>query len=473
MGSRELSVMKGMSLLPPNPVATLYSMLRHPYVAREQLVAFQNKRLRRLVDHAYRNVAYYRRLFDRHRLKPNDIRTVEDLVAVPITSRSALQALPVEAMVAHGVDPGSLITRSSSGSSGRPLSVRRTWTEERLHGAFRLRGLRSLGLQASDRNCMVLRPQNEQPQDHQMIQQILAKFGIARQLVINAMQSPEDIVETLQKFRPAVVSGYPGVLARMTQTVNSEALRSLRLRFVYTGGEVLTPLMRQQIQGAFSVPIYDTYGSIEFNLLAWECQTTGEYHSCDDGLILEVLRAGVPVAEGERGEVVATDLHSFAMPLIRYRIGDVVTKGSQVCQCAQPFSTIRSIQGRMIDYFVLTDNRVVHPYEFGVLKIPWIRAFQVTQERVDFIVMKVVPFHKPSAQEMASLVQPVAKLLGPAVQFQVNLVSEIPLDANGKFRVYRSRIRSAYDEFEWPDEKAELPFTNEPISESHGKDGMD
>jgi phenylacetate-CoA ligase len=461
------SAMRGRSLSLSNAGSTLYSMLGHSHVGREQLVDFQNERLRRLVDHAYRYVPYYRGLFDRHGLKPQDIRTVEDLAAVPITSRSDMQALPVEDVVARHVKPGSLITRSSSGSTGRPFTVRRTWLEERVHGAFRLRALRSLGLRASDKHCIVMGQWNHQLRDHQLIQRILATFGIARQSVVNGLQAPEDIVQILQELRPGVISGYPGVLARIAQTVSGDKFRYPQLRFICTGGEVLTPLMRQQIQDGFSVPVYDTYGSIEFNLLAWECQTTGEYHSCDDGLIIELLRDGVPVADGERGEVVGTDLHSFAMPMIRYQLGDVATKGSQTCPCGQPFSTIRSIQGRMIDYFVLPGNRVVHPYEFGVIKVSWIREFQVTQESLNFIVMRVVPFHSPSTQEMAALVQPVIALLGSNVQFQVVFVTEIPMDANGKFRVYRSHIRSAYDGCEWPDQREKPPCVSEPMSESH------
>ncbi|GJL61068.1 MAG: coenzyme F390 synthetase [Nitrospirales bacterium] len=447
-------------MLASNPVSTLYSMLRHPHVRREQLVAFQNERVCRLVAHAYRHVAYYRGLFDRHGLKPQDIRTVEDLRAVPITSRSDLQALRVDEIIARNVDPGSLITRASSGSSGRPFIVRRTWLEERLHGAFRWRALHALGLRSSDKICYVMGNWNIQRQD-QLAKRILDTLGMARRKVIDAMQSPEDIVQALQKFRPTVLGGYPGVLARIAQTVNRNALRSLQLHFVNPGGEVLTPLMRQQIQDGFSAPVYETYGSIEFYLLAWECQTTGEYHTCDDGLIIEVLRDGAPAGEGERGELVGTDLHSFAMPLIRYQLGDVVTKGSQTCRCGQPFSTIRSIQGRMIDYFVLPGDRVVHPYELGIRKVPWIREFQVTQERLQFIMMKVVPFHTPSAQEMAALVQPVIGLLGSDVQFQVVLVDTIPREANGKFRVYRSHIRSAYDACAGPDQKMVSPIVND------------
>ena len=102
-------------------------MLRHPYVERAQLEAFQNNRLRRLVDHAYRHVSYYRELFDRHGLKPQDIRTVRDLAIVPITTRSVFQALAVEGVVSGQVRPGSLITRSSSGSSGRATKFVMSW----------------------------------------------------------------------------------------------------------------------------------------------------------------------------------------------------------------------------------------------------------------------------------------------------------------------------------------------------------
>jgi len=77
---------------------------------------------------------------------------------------------------------------------------------------------------------------------------------------------------------------------------------------------------------------------------------------------------------------------------------------------------------------------------------------------LDSIVMKVVPFHGPSTQEMSALVQPVVELLGPEVQFRVDLVPEIPMDTSGKFRVYRSRIRSAYDRIEWPDQREKVSF---------------
>ena len=435
-------------VFPWNPVSALYSILRHPHVGRDQLVAFQNARVRRLADHAYRHVPYYRELFERHGVKPQDIQTVEDLRIIPITSRDELQALPAEHIVARGVNPQDLIWRDTSGASGKPLRIRRTWGEERLHGALRLRALRMLGLRLHDMHCYVEGHPNQQRQDHQFVQRILAVFGIARQVFVDFLLPPEEIVSRLKMIRPDAVSAYPMVLARIAQLISKDELRALRLRFVGTGGEVLTTLMRQQIEEGFGAPVFDMYASHEFNLLAWPCRETGEFHTCDDGLVMEVLQGERPVNQGESGEVVGTDLHSFAMPLIRYRLGDMVTKGSSVCACGQPFSTIRNILGRMIDYFHLPDGRVVHPqHPWGARreKTPWIRQYQVTQERIDRIVLQIVPWYTPSAQELAALQEPAKAFLGSMVTLEVKLVPEIGLEPNGKFRVFRSLIDSPYD----------------------------
>ena len=168
-------------------------------------------------------------------------------------------------------------------------------------------------------------------------------------------------MRALKRIPPDALTGFPGVLVRIAQSLTEADRRVLRPRFVVAGGEVLTPVMRKQIRDAFRAPVFETYASHEFSLIASECQETGESHVCDDGMILEVIKDGRPAAPGERGEVVGTALHSFAMPFVRYRLGDVVTQSSGTCACGQPFSTIRTIQGRMIDYFPLPSGRLMHP----------------------------------------------------------------------------------------------------------------
>src|ERR1700730_1793834 len=168
-------------------LATLHGLWRHRHVAREDLVAFQNKRLQRLVTHAYGNVPYYRRLFDRHGLKPSDIQSVTDLSAMPITSKRDLQLLPLEDIVARGVDPQRLITRMTGGSSGEPLSVHRTWFETRLLQAFRLRAMHDFGLRLTDKVANVIMARPLDPRDHQFPLGLLRSLGLYRHKVLNCL----------------------------------------------------------------------------------------------------------------------------------------------------------------------------------------------------------------------------------------------------------------------------------------------
>jgi len=148
-------------------------------------------------------------------------------------------------------------------------------------------------------------------------------------------------------------------------------------------------------------------------------------------VIVEVMRDGRPAAAGEEGEVVVTNLHAYAMPFIRYRLADAVTRGSDQCACGQPFSTIRAIQGRMNDYFSLPDGRRMHPYRILERLLPeddiWIRQYQLLQDRPDRIVMQVVPSRPPTAELQARVARAISPLLGPGIEFQVRVVEAIPL----------------------------------------------
>jgi len=437
---------------PVGRLTALRSLLRHPQALREDIVAFQNERVRRLVAHAYHRVPYYRALFERNEIKPGDIRTVADLRFFPITGKSNLQPLPVDEVVTQGLDPARLVTHRTSGSSGEPFTIRRSWIEERLLGAFWLRALHQFGLRPRDRRVTVARVPTADPADHQMPQRIVQAVGLYRQKVVDCLLEPEKIVRALRRLRPDVLTGFPGVLSQIAPSVGDDERPLVRPRLMVVGGEVLTPLMRRQISDAFQAPLFETYGSHEFNLLAWQCKDTGEFHVCDDAIVLEVLKDGRPAAVGERGEVVATSLHSFAMPFIRYRLGDLVTRGAEACPCGQPFSVIGVVQGRMIDYFPLPDGRALHPYEIVSVVLrdaPWIRQYRLLQERMDRIVLQVVALTTPAAADVALLEEHVAKLVGRDVAFVVTLLPEITLEPAGKFRVSRSLVNSRYDGIDW------------------------
>jgi phenylacetate-CoA ligase len=252
----------------------------------------------------------------------------------------------------------------------------------------------------------------------------------------------------LRESRPDVLIGLAGMLDRLTGPELADAIAGVRPRLIIIGGEVATPAMRLRIREAFAAPLYETYGSHECPLIAWECRHSGDLHTCDDGVLVEVVQGERPAEPGERGEVILTNLHAYVMPFLRYRIGDLATR-ADACRCGLPFGSIGDIQGRMIDYFPLPDGRLLHPYEIVSRLVwgsgEWLKQYQLVQERRDRVVLYAVTDGPPSAERVEGIGRAVRPLLGPAVEFEVQLVERIPVDATGKLRPSRSLVHSEYD----------------------------
>jgi phenylacetate-CoA ligase len=425
-----------------------WQAVRHRQGARSEMTAFRDARLRRLIAHAYESVPYYRALLDRHGVRPDHVRTAADLARIPITTRRQLQTAPPESLLARGVDPARLIVHRTSGSSGEPLRVRRTWLEERLTSVFRLRALHEFGLRPTHRRARFVLPRPRDPHNWEGPQRIVRALGFHRKLMLDRRLPPSDLVARLAAIRPHAVTGTPGILVRLARALARERRGAVRPRLVVAGGDVLTPRLRMEIADGFGAPVFDMYGSYEMGTIAWECPRAGGFHVADDGVVLEVLRDGLPVEPGERGEVVVTQLHALAAPYIRYRLGDLAIRGETTCPCGAPFSSLVAVEGRVQDYLPLANGRLFLPTEIVALALeqatPWIAQHQVVQERTDHVVLRVVPLRPPPAGAVAALQAAVLERLGPGIRLDIALVPEIPLDASGKFQVARSRVETIY-----------------------------
>jgi phenylacetate-CoA ligase len=431
------------------------ALLRPRSLTREEVLAYQSRQLRRLVAHAYAEVPYYRELFDAHGVRPENVRGIADLPLIPVTTKSQLQRRSPADVVPRGIDPEKLRVTRTSGSTGEPAAIRRASVERLPARALRLAVLHDLGLRARD--CVAIL--RSRPSGKSFGLKIFNRLGLYHRQHIDCLQPPERIAHAIEACRPDVVMGFPTVLWRVAQVVRRNGWARHAPRFILTYGEVLTAPMRHDIAEAFSSPVRQTYPSVELGTVAWECISEGTYHTADAGLIVEVLKDGRAALPGERGVLVGTALHRFAMPFIRYQLGDVVTRGEEPCRCGRPFGSIASIQGRMVDYFLLPGGRFVHAYEVVKVLVQdvagWIRQYQLLQERPDHITLRIVPWTALSADQLATVHAAVGAILGGGVKLQVVVTSEIPLEASGKFRPSRSLVYSPYDGLEWSDSRVQ------------------
>ncbi|MFC1884915.1 phenylacetate--CoA ligase family protein [Thermodesulfobacteriota bacterium] len=430
---------------------TIGALPFHSSSTRERIAAFQTRKLRRIIRHAYNHVTYYRRLFDFAGLKPEDIRSTDDLTLLPVTSCKDFREHPPQHTLTSGLSPKNLVCHSTSGSTSSPFTIYRTPVEEHLINMFRIRAMKYLGVKVSDRLGQ-LKIMGLSGNKMNLLRSLRRGLRIYKDYLVDCFQPREKILEELRELKPDVLVGYPSFITHVSPFPEEIKFASIRPRLVITGGESLTPFSRKRLIDGFKAEIYDTYGANEFNLLAWECKETGFYHVCDDNIILEVLDNGKPVAAGGRGEVVATSLHAYAMPFIRYNLEDVATKGPEVCPCGLPFSTLRSIQGRIHDYFILPGGPI-HPNEITIPIVmnsgSWIDRYRIIQESEKKVKLYIKPLREAREDELEFIRNVALKKLGDRIDFRIEIVEELPFDPSGKFRISRSMVRSHLDGIEW------------------------
>ncbi len=162
--------------------------------------------------HAYENVAFYRELFDRRGVRPGQIRGVADIGRIPVVTKQDLRAAPVPSTVARGYDPARLLTAKTSGASGEPFEMRRTWLEQRLSHLFRLRAERQFGKRSGDRHAWLALENAPQAAHHKMLGKALQRLGFEHRLMLEVRDPAEVHLRRLRAFRPDILSGYPNAL---------------------------------------------------------------------------------------------------------------------------------------------------------------------------------------------------------------------------------------------------------------------
>jgi phenylacetate-CoA ligase len=422
----------GFGRLPAIPLA-LGVPVRPRHLAR-----WRDACLASLIRHACRNVPFVRASFRSVGLDAREIREVADLPLLPVTSKADLQEAGVAQVLARNVRVDRLLDRSTSGSTGERTLVKRTWFEERLLNSFRRRALRAYGLTPTERLAVLLFHRAEDPRDDQTLLRLAQRAGLFRKRVFDALADPL-VVRAVASFRPHVVVGMTSAIARVADDASSSTY-AIRPRFVVTGGELLTEPLRARI-AALGSPIYDIYGCNEVNIVAWQCPNGIDgYHVCDDAHIVEVLDAdGKAVPVGGWGEVVVTSLFSYAMPFVRFRLGDLAVRGPDGCACGAPFSTLLAVRGRTIDCFPLGDGKPLHPWEIlNAIKphMGWVKQFQLVQSSPGDIELRVLPRRTPAADELESMAAAARARLAGRARFAITLVATIATGPAGKSRLF-------------------------------------
>jgi phenylacetate-coenzyme A ligase PaaK-like adenylate-forming protein len=408
-------------------------------VGRGALEALQLRRLRALVRHAYDHVPFYRRHFDQAGFVPEQLRSLADLARVPIIDKYDLLEAGADAF-ADNVDRGRLYARHTSGTTGTPLAVCRTRAEEKMLSVFAHRRLHLLGARLTDRRAVIKSPEPGMAKRRQP-QPLHARLGINPRWGVDATRPREEIVARLRELRPDVISGWSQTIADVASILTDEDRRFIRPRLICPGGEVLSRRARSLISAGFRAPIVDRYAADEIQQMGDECHRGQRYHLIETYGLFEVLNGEHAARPSEGGELVLTGLFSWAMPFIRYRIGDWVTAGGVGCPCGADVLTLQRVDGRSADRFLLSDGRRIHPSTLDppwLAEVPWLGKYQLQQEAYDRIHVRLAPLGgmTPAPEAVVALERRLASDLSPRFAVRCELVDEIAHRPGGKSRPY-------------------------------------
>ncbi|MFC2162115.1 glycosyltransferase [Candidatus Altiarchaeota archaeon] len=421
---------------------------RSQWLGRDEIIEYQEERLRKLVEHAYFNVPFYRERMRGEGLQPKDIRNINDLKKMPLLTKQDVRGNLYRGLISNDYDHHKILKITTSGSTGEPFECYADKKQLEFRWAATKRSMEWAHYRFGDRQVRFWH-QTIGMKPIQIIKERLEAFLSNRMFIpVFDMTSSniEDTLERMRRFKPVLIDGYAEAFNLLAKFLKDKKVTGLGVKGIISSAQSLPADSRKVIEESFGCKVFDKYGSREFSGIAYECEAHDGHHIVAENYIVEVLNDGRPARPGEVGEVVITDLNNYVMPFIRYRIGDlaVAMDGRKECPCGRGLPRIGEIKGRVQSIIVGMDGQFIPgSFFYHVLKdyVATVRKYQIIQEdfgQISFSVVKGSRFTEQSFEKILSI---LGKQLGEGVNIQVKFVDNIKMVRTGKHMAVSSRLK--------------------------------
>ena len=404
------------------------SLASQAFLSKPALEEVQTARLRAMVRHSGQSVPFHASRFRQAGVSIGSLALEKEFRKIPIMTRADL-SLPQSELCSSSADANSLIEIRTSGTTGAPARVFISPEDKRWRQAVRGRASEALGIEQWFRTAHLLFNDRSLNRSRPLRDRV-AEWAVRRrsryQRPFYFTYSCSEILDELERYSPMVVEGTPAYLENLAQAAKST--KSLpRLEAVVSAVDLLDRSRRKRLERFYGCPVYDIYGSRDAGVMGWECPERSGLHMNIDTSFYEVVKDGREVSPGESGELLITSLTDFAMPLVRYRVGDVVRLGGDQCACGRGLPMLKMVEGRASDFLELGNGRSVSPHELlsAVQEVEGVPAFQMVAERSGTINVRLF-LRKQKASIGESVRTRLEELFGPEVRFDVSLVEETP-----------------------------------------------
>lgn len=413
----------------------------------KQLEEYQNKKLLQLIKHAYENVPYYHYLFKSLSLKPEDIKTKDDLIKLPILSKEIIRK-NWNLFISGNAEKKDLIIASTSGSSGNVFKYvvnRKVLSAQRANG---LRTWRYAGYEIGDKMATLggtsLLPQNIN---------IYKKFAFKafRDLLLSSYNLDSEKLKTfatkIEKYKPDFIRGYPSSISNLANYLIENNKNNIKLIAAMTTSETLTKKDRRIIGEAFDCDIIDQCGCYDGGESLCECKEHCGYHIAVERSIHEFLDENhEPISGCKVGNIILTDLWNYSMPFIRYDAGDMALTTDESCACGRGLPLVKSIIGRTIEQIILPNGDSIPGIVFSDIFekkeiADKIMDYQIIQEyfdKFDIFIVQNKGYNEEISRKIANFLE---GHMGIHLDIRFKFVDHIPRTKANKRKFIISRLK--------------------------------
>ena len=403
----------------------------------ERLEYLRTSRLKQVVGWHINNNPWFK---DRvGNIQPNAV-AVDKMGNLPITSRqdiiTAGEEFFAKKVPDHHGQPGSV---KSSGSTGEPVEIKATNITSMFLHALNAQEHRWHRRDPKDRLIVIKAGIFENKESPHYDTPLIRNTGPC--YALNIYTDIAEQAKIIAEFKPDSMVLYPSNLdALLDYWVEHDSIPTIK--HIKSIGETLSSRMRDKAMQVLHITVEDCYSSQELGSIANQCEM-GMYHTADPNLIVEILDENdKPVADGEQGRVVVTDLHNYASPMIRYDTGDWAVRGGD-CKCGRSWQTLTKVLGRTRNLMKFPDGRRYWPrvgmYEFNQLSFK-IRRYQIVQHTVTEIEYKVQVDEMLTDSQKQELITIAQAAMGTEFTITINDQTTLwPQAPNGKHEEFICR----------------------------------
>jgi phenylacetate-CoA ligase len=420
---------------------------------RQKILNLQNERLRLLVQHAYDEVPYYRRIFDERGLRPGDIKDGRDLARLPVLTKQFIRD-NFDEITAQCFPRKGRVKLATGGSTGQPLVF---YTTRRDHKdvciAARQRAFSGVGFELGDKTATI---RNIYPGESMIerLWRVPIQF-FRRDLPVDIRYVSPDSARQIEAFQPRFITGYPSAIEKLARLLQTRGKSRIVPAAIITGAEQLYDHQRDLFRKIFGCDTYSFYGAREAHLIAFECFEHSGHHMAAENVIVEIADAqGSPVPVGVEGRILITNLQNYAMPFIRYDIGDIGTASDEICPCGRGLPLLASINGRNPDNILTKSKGTIAGMALckplRLLAGMGLEQCQIVQETPNNVVIKLVAGSECAREALEELrkkaLEEYIRILGEDMDIAVEFVEKIAMTPGGKGRFVISKLSHTVDQ---------------------------